>query len=198
MTVACDPGGRRPRGLPDLPSRLAGRGRLRTRTSLILLWILPLVLTTASGCAAPVSAAFASPFDTREAVTTAVLDALWQRDVNHLQSLAISQAEFKTTIWPALPQVRAGHGGSADYWWADLSTRSHGSMADVVGRFGGRRMRLETMAFGGAPIDYATFRVHRNARLVVREADGTRQEIRVFGALIESGGGWKVYSYVVD
>jgi hypothetical protein len=41
-------------------------------------------------------------------------------------------------------------------------------------------------------------RVHRDAELVVRDADGATRAVRLFGSLIEQDGAWKVFSYVAD
>jgi hypothetical protein len=40
--------------------------------------------------------------------------------------------------------------------------------------------------------------VHRDAELVVAGRDGDERIVRVFGALVEQEGRWKVFSYVAD
>jgi hypothetical protein len=40
--------------------------------------------------------------------------------------------------------------------------------------------------------------VQRESELTVKDPSGTERQIRVFGSMIEKGGRYKVFSYVVD
>jgi len=170
-------------------------GRRKLPRTVPVCW---LALTFMAACAGTPSPEFQNTFATKEAAARAVLDAFWQRDPDRLTSLAVSEAEFRKYVWPQLPATQAGVGGSADYWWEDLQTRSLASMAQLLEDYGGRRLELESMTFKGDPTDYGTFFVHHDAHLSVRDADGNALEVRVFGSLVETPTGWKVYSYVID
>jgi len=160
--------------------------------------VLWLALAFAPACAGAPQPEFQNTFATKEEAARAVLDALWQRNPERLASLAVSEAEFRKYVWPVLPATRAGVGGSADYWWEDLHTRSLAQMAQSLDDYGGRRLTLESVSFKNDPTDYGAFLVHRDTRLRVRDADDARLSVRVFGSLIETPDGWKVYSYVID
>jgi hypothetical protein len=196
MTAANGPGGRPARGLPALSTR---------RLALTRRW-LPVGLLTGicagaaivSGCAAAASAEFQPTWDSKEAVAAAVLDALWQRDADRLQAMAVSETEFRKYVWPALPGARAGVGGSVDYWWTDQRTRSLGSLAQVLEHHGGQPFALVAVTFEGRSTDYGSFRLHREAMLAIRDPAGKSHNLRLFGSMIESTHGWKIYSYIID
>jgi hypothetical protein len=197
MTATPDPGGPSPGGLPTLPGGPTRRGEPPTSWSRGAV-VLALVAATGASACTTASASFTPAFETREAVIGAALDALWQRDVERLKSLAVSESEFRKYVWPELPQVRAGVGGSVEYWWADLQTRSAGSLTEILREFGGRKFALQGVVFDGKPADYGAFRLHRKARLTVRDEQGAVEVLRLFGSLIESSSGCKIYSYVID
>ena len=68
---------------------------------------------------------------------------------------------------------------------------------DVMSNEGGKRYVLIDVRFAGDS-DYHTYRVHREATLRVRDADGTQVDLRVRELMLEQGGAWKVFSYVSD
>jgi hypothetical protein len=45
---------------------------------------------------------------------------------------------------------------------------------------------------------YDGYTVHRDAVFVVRAADGTTEDLRLCGSMVEQAGRWKVFSYVVN
>ena len=148
---------------------------------------------TASG--APV--AFAPVFNSKDAVVEAALRALSARDRATLASLALSETEFRKYIWPALPASDPKVGMPLDYVWADTSQKNENYLAQLLAEHGGRDYRLIAVTFGGETTDYRAFRVHRETTLDVRGPAGPAT-VRLFGSLVESGGRWKIYSFVVD
>ena len=68
----------------------------------------------------------------------------------------------------------------------------------VLARHGGRRYQLVTVEFLGETTRHESFEVARRAQLVVRGADGTEEQIRLFGSMLRAGDEHKVFSYVVD
>jgi hypothetical protein len=76
---------------------------------LVLLFVSWTALSTCGGTAP--AASFQQTFPTREAAATAVTEAIWQRHVPRLESLALTEVEFRTNVWPHLPgqQARRQH-----------------------------------------------------------------------------------------
>jgi hypothetical protein len=135
---------------------------------------------------------------TKEAAAQAVADALAARDVARLTSLAITDAEFRKNIYPALPASAPEVGMPVEYLWGDTNLKSRGQLAETLQEHGGRRLTVESVRFAGRSIDYDGFRVHSDTRVTVRGDAGQRREVRLFGSMIETSTGWKVYSYIVD
>jgi len=145
----------------------------------------------------PATIPLAPAFDSPEAAVQAVLDAVWTRDVDRLRQLPITETEFRKYIWPALPVARADIGATPDYTWAEMSQKNAGYLGSLLDEYGGRRLLLRHVAFLGTITEYDTFTTHGKTELTVEE-EGRQQTLRLFGSLIESGGRWKIYSYVVD
>lgn len=134
----------------------------------------------------------------KEAAARAVADAIAAGDVRRLEAIAISEAEFRNSIWPRLPASRPAVGMPVEYVWADTSTKSRGHLAQLLQTHGGRRFEVQSVSFGRPTIDYGDFRVHREARLTVRTTQGDLRTVRLFGSMIEAAGAWKVFSFIVD
>jgi hypothetical protein len=126
-----------------------------------------------------------------------VLDALARGDVNALRRLAVDDGEFRDIVWPELPASRPERNLPLEYVWTDLRTKSEAGLASIVATYGGRRHRLEAVAFDGTT-QYAGFLIHRRSTLQVRDEGGALRRFAVFGSMIEQDGRFKVFSYVTD
>ena len=133
-----------------------------------------------------------------DALAREVLAALASRDRARLESLALSEAEFRARVWPELPASRPERNLTADYVWKDLEQKSRASLQTTLARLGGRHLELRRVEFRGETTDYETFSVSRDAELVVADADGVERRLRAFGSVVSDGGRVKVFSYVVD
>jgi hypothetical protein len=154
-------------------------------------------VVTLIGChraPAPLSDTFASA----DLLAAAVLEALAIRDDAALRRLALTEGEFKARIWPELPASRPERNLTADYVWKDLAVKSEASARSLMARLGGQRFTLRRVEFTGDTTDYPTFSVSRKSELVVADAGGVEQRLRVFGSMLRADGGVKVFSYVVD
>lgn len=174
-------------------------GRVCGRGSLALLGLLAVV----AGCVSiegpaeppiPLSRTADSPV----ALGRAVLDALRHRDAAQLESLAITEAEFRDLVWPELPSSRPAMGLSFDYAWQELRQKSAADLRRTLAGWGGRRLELVDVRFLGETTEYGSFRVSRDSLLDVRTESGEPVRIRVFGSVIEYDGRVKVFSYVLD
>jgi len=131
------------------------------------------------------------------ALARALLDAVQRRDRAALDRMALSEREFRDHVWPALPAARPGRNLPFSYVWTELRQKSAAALSETLVRHGGRRYVLIDVRFG-ATADYGSYRVHRDAALRVRDASGVTRTLRVSGSMLEHGGTWKVFSYVVD
>lgn len=172
----------------------ACRGRTR-----VLRRIIPALLVSIAfaGCRDWNRPALAGTHASAPAVAEAVLLALRDRNIDALRALALSESEFRDHVWPELPASRPERNLPFSYVWGQLRQRSEGSLARLLAEHGGRAYTL-VRANHGETTRYETFVVHRETRLTVRGADGAEQTLLAYGSVLEKGGQFKVFSYVVD
>jgi hypothetical protein len=155
--------------------------------------------TGAVGCGSYAAAArLEDTFPTRESAAQAVLDAIWMRDSERLLRLAVTESEFQAVVWPRLPASRPEMGMPLSYLWSDMAGRNRAGVAEALQVHGRERLTLKAIDFAGPPTDYGAFRIHPKTSMTVSDERGRRATVRLFGSMIESGGRWKVYSFVVD
>lgn len=154
-----------------------------------------LVVCGSLACRSPTPLANAHP--SPEALAAAVLDALGAGDRQRLEALALNETEFRAHVWPELPAAKPERNLPFSYVWGDLRQKSELALTRTVREHVGRRYKLARTTFS-AETKYPDFTVHRQAALVVRDESGTESTLRVCGSMIEKGGSWKVFSYVVD
>lgn len=138
-------------------------------------------------------------FDSPEAVARAVLRGLDARDINALKALAVTEHEFRKMVWPKLPAARPGRNIPWDYVWNDLHGKSTMQLQARVSQWQrADDSGVTKVEFAGETTDYETFRVKRKSVVVLRIPGGGESRQRLFGSMIEEGGRYKVFSYVVD
>ena len=139
----------------------------------------------------------ANAHDTPEALARAVLAAIAAGDRQGLESLALSEAEFRGHVWPSLPAAREERNLPFSYVWGDLRQKSSQSLSRILAGHGRTPYQLVDVTFEGET-DYGPYTVHREATFVVRTPGGATEPVRLCGSMIEKDGDWKVFSYVVD
>ncbi len=151
----------------------------------------------------PVASAARSPIlgetsASREALGNAVLAAFKAGDIGALERLALTEDEFRTFVWPKLPASRPDRGVPFDFVWGMLKQNSSTYLRQTANALRGHDFTLKRVSFAGASSAYAGVVVHRETELLVTDANGNEQMIRVFGSTVEQEGRFKVFSYVVD
>ena len=170
----------------------------RFRPALILAGVsLASVLLLASVRAWPAPAApLAGTHPSPEALAEAVLAAFRRGAVDDLRALALTEQEFRDHVWPALPASRRERNMPFEFVWGRLHQNSEAHLRQTLGRFGGRSLTLIRVEFTGESTAYGRVRVHRGTRLVLRDPAGREQASRLFGAVVEEDGRFKVFSFV--
>lgn len=140
----------------------------------------------------------ANTFESPEALAQGVLDALARRDLTRLNALALSEAEFKAYVWPALDVSRPERNVPFDYAWGQMKQRSDGSLGGTVSRYAGRSLRFVRTRFTGETTQYRTFSVMRESEIGAADETGRELILRLYGSAMVKDGRYKLYSYVVD
>jgi hypothetical protein len=157
--------------------------------------VLLAAVALAAGCGA---GSFANTQPSADALAREVLSALARRDQARLNALALTEDEFEQRVWPGLPAARPERNMPWSYVWLDLRQKSDATLRRTLHEYGGRPYELQRVTFAGETTNHGNYRVFREAILAVRDSRGAEQELRVLGSMIETAGGWKVFSYVVD
>jgi hypothetical protein len=157
--------------------------------------VVALAATSAGSCGRR-ETRFEHTFDSPLALATAVLAAAEARDRAALERLALSESEFRDEVYPEMP---AWGRIPLAYVWGDLRQKSQNQVARLLATLGGQSLVVEDVVFDGGATAYRTFVVHRKPRLVIRErSTGAKREMAVFGSVIEYGGRYRLFSYVVN
>lgn len=172
-------------------------GSRRRAGRLLPVALLAGILVSAATCGR--SPALEWGLDSPQAVAEAVVAALDARDRPALERLSVNEQEFRDLVWPRQPAARPERNIPWEYAWRSLAARSRYQLAGRLGEWvRGRRATVVGVTFAGETTDYGAYRVHRRSVVTLRDAAGRVETIRVFGSLIEQGGRYRVFSYVVD
>lgn len=133
-----------------------------------------------------------------DALSRAVLTAIEKRDADALHGLALNKEEFTEHVWPELPAARPERNLSSSFVWGDLNQKSNIALRDTLAAHGGKKYEFIGLRFLGETTAYGSYRVHRESELTVKDAEGNERQVRMFGSVIEKGGRYKVFSYVID
>lgn len=139
----------------------------------------------------------ANGYESADALSTALLDALARADRARLEDLALSEREFKDHVWPDLPAAWPERNLPFSYVWGDLHQKSSLHLSETLKEHGGKRYDLQGTTFSGVT-RYAHYVVHRGSTLNVVDVSGATIVLTVCGSFLEKNGVWKVFSYVVD
>ena len=170
-------------------SRRWGRGALGA--------LLAAILAFAPGCGRSPSLEWG--LESPQAVAEAVVAALDARDVRALERLSVNEQEFRQLVWPRQPAARPERNIPWEYAWRSLAARSRHQLKGRLSEWTrGQRFTVVGLKFAGETTDYGAYRVHRRSVVTLRDGMGRLETIRVFGSLIEQGGRYRVFSYVVD
>jgi hypothetical protein len=160
-------------------------------------WVLVIALGVCGGIGCRTVPPLADMSASSEALAAAVLDALARGDRARLDTIALTEREFRDHIWPDLPAARPERNLPFSYVWGDLHQKSRIGLSQTIARYGGKRHELRRVTFGGKT-PYGAYTVHRDTTFDVVDASGVPETIRVCGSFVEKDGAWKVFSYVVD
>jgi hypothetical protein len=184
-------------GVPAALSVMTGAMGSRRRKRGLSFALLAGMLTVATGCGR--SPALDWGLDSPRAVAEAVVAALDAGDVQALERLSVNEQEFRQVVWPRQPAARPERNIPWEYAWRSLAARSRHQLRGRLSEWAhAQRFTVVGVTFAGETTDYGAYRVHRQSVVTLRDTAGRVETTRVFGSLIEQGGRYRVFSYVVE
>ena len=123
------------------------------------------------------------------------LDGLARNEPDEVRRLALSEEEFRKFVWPELPSADPRRNLTAEFVWGNLNIRSESNLHSMMAAIGGRRFIFEEIRFTGEVTQYETYRVHRGSLLALMDEVGERQDVRLFGSVLELDGQFKIFSF---
>ncbi len=132
-----------------------------------------------------------------EALARRFLDALAKRDLDGIRELRITGTEFCQYVWPELPSSRVPN-IKCDWVWDQATLKSEGGLYKLLPRHAGKRYELVSVRFLKGIDRHQSYKVLKEAQLVVKDERGVEQELRLFGSMLERNGQFKLFSFVID
>jgi hypothetical protein len=144
--------------------------------------------------------AFASTFASREELFDALEAAIKTGDAEIIEAMAVNREEFRDLVWPTLPIAnRPKSNFTWDFVWQQHELRHRSSLRRIATDFGGQDLEIVSVEARGKTTDHGTFHIYRENYVEVVRPDGSREELRLFGSLLETEDGrFKIYSFIND
>lgn len=132
-----------------------------------------------------------------DAVAKHFLNALAGGDEAAMRSLRLTKQEFCDYVWPELPASKVPN-LDCDFAWRQATLNSEAGLYESLPVHKGKKYQLVSVRFEKGTETYQTYKVHRDARLRIRDEEGVEREIKLFGSMLELGGKFKLFSFAVD
>lgn len=133
----------------------------------------------------------------REALVTQVFEALANRDTAGLRALVVTRDEFAWLVFPSSPLAGPPYNQRPEVAWLLREAASDKGMHRLLRRSAEAPYRYRSHDCPRAPEIEGRNRVHRGCTVRVRR--GAREvELRLFGAIVERAGRWKLLGYDND
>jgi hypothetical protein len=136
-------------------------------------------------------------FDTPEDLARRVVEAVRTKDVPTLRDLRVSEKLYKEELCPAFLASKPRHTMNVDFHWNLLQVNALEGMREILNRYGGQPIEYRGLEDPDEIEEYGTFRLWRRVRVRI-QLEGKEKEIsaRLFGAIVERNGRFKLLSYV--
>jgi hypothetical protein len=142
----------------------------------------------------PQVAEFTGGRASREALVSDFVAALAAEDTVTIRELAISRAEFGWLHYPSTRFTTPPYELSPALVWYQIQNYGSRGITRALNRYGGTDLRYLGHTCGESP-DHEGENLVWGECVVVLERDGERQEVKIFGPVIERDGSFKFLSY---
>ena len=143
--------------------------------------------------AKPVSMPFTGGARSLDELGRAICNALHAGSRDSLLHLSVTDAEFRTILWPEFPQSRPVTGLQWDDAWKILHARLHAGCSQAVRDNGGHWYEFQRFE-GDSVSQFRNFRLHSGLVLVAKNDAGGLERWRWLRSVAERRGSFKIYS----
>jgi hypothetical protein len=136
-------------------------------------------------------------FQTPETLAKHVLEGLRKKDFKGLDQLRVSKKTYTEILWPRFKSARHPDNTiPAKFHWFMLNSNCLDALGDIIDDYGGKELILISLDHEKI-VDYGTYKLWRRVFLKVRRKDSdTVEKVRLFGAIVELDGRFKLLAYV--
>lgn len=128
-----------------------------------------------------------------EALARQILAQLIQGNKKALRELLVDQKEFCKYLWPEFPAHDIPN-TTCEWVWGMDEAKSLSSLQRLLDTYAGKKYEFIGLDLG-QPLEYKTFRIHKNPVVVIKDQAGKIESVALFGPILEIDGGYKLYSY---
>jgi hypothetical protein len=109
--------------------------------------------------------------------------------------MLVTPREFIDLVYPESQYTRPPYRQSPALVWQQIQSSSDAGLAWLLARMGGVRIRGERERCGQTPERLGRNTIYSRCTIAVREADGSMNQMQLFGPIIERSGSFKFISY---
>ena len=135
------------------------------------------------------------PLHSPDQLGLAVVDALNNKDIEHLNRLRVQREEFLGWIWPEFPASRPPSNFPGDFAWSNMNKKCNIGMKKWIDRYGGRNLKFVAIRFDRPQETYDAFRLLRGTVLTLQNAAGEKRDLKILGSVIVKDDRCKLLSY---
>lgn len=129
-----------------------------------------------------------------EELMTRFAKAVEASSAGALLALTVDQAEFAYLYFPTSIYARPPYAQPPAVNWLLLEQNSLKGMARLLRVYGGRSLRVEGHRCASDPLVEGRNRIHEQCVLRIRARDGGREDVRLFGSILERDGRFRLMS----
>ena len=125
----------------------------------------------------------------------AVVDALNNKDIEHLNRLRVQREAYLNWIWPAFPASQPPNNFPGDFAWSNLNKKCNIGMKKWIARYGGQNLEFVAIRFDKPTETYEGFQLLRGTVLMLKNAAGEKGELKILGSVVMKDDRYKLLSY---
>jgi len=124
--------------------------------------------------------------------------AVERSDTVEFRRLAVSAREFADLIYRTSPFARPPYRQAPGFVWFQTQNASSAGLTGLLTRHGGRPFEIVAYTCAAPPEVQSANRIWTGCSAQIRRDDGSTRYERMFAAIVERGGRFKVLSYAND